>query len=260
MKLESERGINVDFILQCGDAGIFPDLLKLDRATLKHASVDKSEIGFSRFFTTPDARIKELLNGSDFPMICVRGNHEDHGYLDGLELKHTGPCFPVDCYNRIFVLKTGEICTLTRNNECVNIMGIGRIGSRNMEKSQRYLQDYERKKLERIQINTQIDILITHDSALDFVTHGYGMPEIRYILNRYEPRYHFFGHTGTPFTNCIDENNFTASVKVAELRLTENRTLSEGSVLLLKWSDYDDNHLEMINDNWIKDLDPSVYL
>jgi Icc-related predicted phosphoesterase len=245
--LELNKGVKVDYILQCGDVGIFPDLLKLDRATLKHSNTDSLELGFSKYFMKPDPKIINLLDSVGCPMICVRGNHEDHLYLNQLEKMSNNSYFPVDCYNKIFIMKSGEVFSLDRDGEHIKILGIGRIGSADNKKSQRYIQDYERFRLNQISDSEQIDILITHDSALDFITHGFGMIEIREVLDRFEPLYHFFGHTGTHYKKFIDDNGFTTSFKINEMRIMENKSLCTGSMLLLKWINYEDNKVEIIN-------------
>ena len=43
---QRETGRRVDLILQAGDLGAFPDLARLDRATLKHAGDGPTELGF----------------------------------------------------------------------------------------------------------------------------------------------------------------------------------------------------------------------
>jgi Icc-related predicted phosphoesterase len=245
-KLQEERGIKVDYILQCGDAGIFPDISRIDRATLKHSKTDLSELAFSKFFVEPDPDVLKLLDDVGCPMLCVRGNHEDHDFLDKLENDSKEPYFQVDCYGKVFIIKTGEIFSLGNETAGPKILGIGRIGSSDKKKSHRYLQEHERFRLYHLSKNEHVDILLTHDSALDFITNGYGMPEIREVLDKHEPLYHFFGHTGTPFKRQIDENGFTISIKVAEFRNDSETANPTGSMILLSWVDYEDNHLEII--------------
>lgn len=43
---QKETGNEIDLILQCGDMGAFPDIKNLDKATLRHASRDRDELGF----------------------------------------------------------------------------------------------------------------------------------------------------------------------------------------------------------------------
>ena len=104
---ERETGEHISFILQAGDLGVYPHLSHLDRATIKHTRNDPSELGFANDFATYQADVAATLSQTSFPMIFVRGNHEDHEWLDEREQQIDEPLFPVDAYNRIFCLKTG---------------------------------------------------------------------------------------------------------------------------------------------------------
>src|SRR5215213_936056 len=75
---ERETGEQIDLVLQAGDLGAYPDLQRLDRATIKHARTDPSELGFATSFAEWHGEIAEVLSNTSFPLIFVRGNHEDH--------------------------------------------------------------------------------------------------------------------------------------------------------------------------------------
>lgn len=45
-RYQRETGKSIDLILQCGDMGVFPNLGRLDKATIKYASYDRTELGF----------------------------------------------------------------------------------------------------------------------------------------------------------------------------------------------------------------------
>lgn len=53
-RFQQETGEKIDLILQCGDMGIFPDPTKLDKATIRHAESDETELGFSEHFVEPN--------------------------------------------------------------------------------------------------------------------------------------------------------------------------------------------------------------
>ena len=65
--------------------GAYPTIENLDKATIKHAQYDRDELGFHDDFTKENAEIKSFLDQLNINMICVRGNHEDHDFLDNLE-------------------------------------------------------------------------------------------------------------------------------------------------------------------------------
>ena len=95
-RLQRERNIKIDFILQCGDLGIFPHLSKLDKATLRHAKREPSELGFFHHFTKKNKKVEALLEKVEATMFAVRGNHEDHEYLNQLEEKSDESSFEID--------------------------------------------------------------------------------------------------------------------------------------------------------------------
>ncbi|GHO42028.1 metallophosphoesterase [Ktedonospora formicarum] len=141
-------------------------------------------------------------------MIFVRGNHEDHLWLDELEQQSEEPIIPIDAYKRVYHLKTGQPWIFQKGNEQVTILGIGRIAAPTGEENLRqgkYLQEYEVERLYQLP-QQPLNILLTHDARPDFVLlergvkskGSTGMEEIKDILDSYRPPYHFFGHYGGP--------------------------------------------------------------
>ncbi len=104
---ERETGERLDLILQAGDLGAYPNADTLDRATRLHAKNDATELGFMQDFTSHDTQVAATLAKTNCPMICVRGNHEDHEWLDTLEAQASSPIYSIDAYQRVWMLKTG---------------------------------------------------------------------------------------------------------------------------------------------------------
>ncbi len=262
-RLQRERGLKLDLILQCGDMGIYPDTSQLDKATLRHARHDDTELGFSRYFVQPHKDVQSVLNELSCDMVCVRGNHEDHAFLDRLEQASTESRFPVDCYQRVFVGKTGHIQTFGSGDETLQVASIGRIGYRGNKKpteAPRYIQHYEREALRKLRKQaSHLDILLSHDCPLHFFDKDFGMTEIREFLNFHKPFYHFYGHTGHPYQAVLDDNGFTTSVKIAELEW-QNGSLPDGSLVLLHWNGPYDHRLEVIEDSWLYEYTPDTWL
>ena len=125
------------------------------------------------------------------------------------------------------------------------------IGNR---KESKYIQEYERKSLKELyKDKTQIDILLTHDSPLDFVTPGFGLKEINEFLNLKQPVIQFHAHTGGYYNRKIFSNNITEIYKIAELEWRRDYNLKDGSLVLLKWKDRNRNSIEVIKDKWFKE-------
>lgn len=230
---QKETGNKIDFILQCGDMGAYPNIENLDKATIKHAQYDRDELGFHDDFTKENPEIKAFLDELNINMICVRGNHEDHDFLDNLEKENPqNSLFPIDIYERVFVCKSGFKQKLETENEVLNFVGIGRIGDRKGRSEKRFIQDYERKEIRKLlKTKDTFDVLITHDK--DDSQSGYGMVEIREVLNNVIFLYHFYGHTGEPFKEETDFNGITQAIKIKELEFNESGILEKGCMIIL---------------------------
>jgi len=246
---QKETGSKIDFILQCGDIGAYPIIENLDKATIKHAQYDRDELGFHDNFTKENPEIQSFLNKLNINMICVRGNHEDHDFLDRLEKGNPDESiFPIDIYERVFVCKSGLEQTLETEDEVLHFVGIGRIGDRKGRSEKRFIQDYERFEIKKLlKTNNTFDVLITHDK--DNSQSGYGMPEIREVLDNIIFQYHFYGHTGEPFREETDVNGITQSIKVRELEFNENGMLEKGCMIILTKENGELN-IEIVNENF----------
>ncbi|MGD1841027.1 MAG: metallophosphoesterase [Thermonemataceae bacterium] len=232
---QKETNEKIDFILQCGDMGCYPAIDNLDKATIKHAKNDRDELGFHDYFVKDIPKIRIFLNQLNINMICVRGNHEDHDYLDKLERETNESIFPVDIYNRVFVCKTGYKQELKAGNETLSFVGVGRIGDRKERTNSRFIQEYEKKKIKKlIKENKDIvDLLITHDKD-DSSQRGYGMKEISNLLDNIIFKYHFYGHTGEPYHEQMHTNGITKSIKIKEAEFNRSGILEQGSMVVLE--------------------------
>ncbi|BEV04508.1 metallophosphoesterase [Chryseobacterium gambrini] len=246
---QKETGSKIDFILQCGDLGAYPIIENLDKATIKHAQYDRDELGFHDDFTKENPEIQSFLNELNINMICVRGNHEDHDFLDRLEKENPDKSiFPIDIYGRVFVCKSGLEQTLETEDEVLHFVGIGRIGDRKGRSEKRFIQDYERFEIKKLlKTNNTFDVLITHDK--DDSQSGYGMPEIREVLDNVIFQYHFYGHTGEPFREETDVNGITQSIKIRELEFNENGMLEKGCMIILT-KENGELSIEIVDENF----------
>lgn len=230
---QKETGNQIDFILQCGDMGAYPNIKNLDKATIRHAKNDRDELGFHDDFVKEKSDIKEFLDTLDINMICVRGNHEDHNFLDELENKSSESIFAIDVYKRVFVCKSGIKQELKIGNETLIFVGIGRIGDRKGRTEGQFIQEYEKKNIQKLRKSKTIfDVLITHDKSSGS-QRGFGMDEIRDLLDHTIFQYQFFGHTGEPFYQETDLNGITQSIKIKELEFSESGILPPSCMIIL---------------------------
>lgn len=219
--------------------GAYPDINNLDKATVKHAKNDRDELGFYDYFIKENKEIKNFLDILNLNMICVRGNHEDHDFIDNIESKSKEDIFSIDVYKKVWVCKSGKLQKFKINNQELKFAGIGRIGDRKIDGKIRddkiYIQDYERKEMRKLyNLNEEIDILITHDKD-NSVPNPYGTTfEIREFLDNVITYFHFYGHTGEPFNQKKDKNGITISVKISEAEFTEEGILPKGSMIIFE--------------------------
>ncbi|MDQ2714242.1 MAG: metallophosphoesterase [Chloroflexota bacterium] len=261
---QRETGETIDLILQAGDLGAYADVQRLDRATRRYAERDPTELGFLEHFCRYDPGVNARLAETSCPMIFVRGNHEDHAWLDELEHQSADSIFPVDAYKRVYNLKTGLPWTFHKDDEQITILGIGRVEAPAGEEDQhqgKYIQNYEAERIYQLE-HQPIDILLTHHSRPDFVIlergvkikASSGMKEIEYILDRDRPAYHFFGHYGGPPQVRSDTNGITLSVKLADLHWEHGTSVLErGSMGLLRWRNREQHSFTVLNDPWLKE-------
>ncbi len=245
---QQETGKPVDLILQCGDMGAFPNLKNLDKATIRHAEKDRDELGFHDRFIKADLQIKDFLERLNIDMICVRGNHEDHLFLNELEQEAADQTrFSIDAYKQVWVCKSGVKQQFIKNDECLTFVGIGRIGDRKGRTHEQFIQEYEKRQIQKLlKTKEHFDILITHDKD-DSSERGYGMTEIRKVLDNVIFQYHFYGHTGEAFNIIEDVNGITQSCKIKELKFDRTGILPEACMLILEKRGEEDFTLEIVD-------------
>jgi Icc-related predicted phosphoesterase len=257
-RYQRETGEKIDLILQCGDMGIFPDPSRLDKATIRHAEVDETELGFSRHFVVPNDEAERVLSQVDCNLLCVRGNHEDHAFLDQLELQSNESAFSADCYERIHLLKTGVPHVEEIGGARLRVVGIGRIGAPvgETETTQdKYIQPFEQERIVRLG-DQRLDIVVTHDARRGMIRPGIGMEEINTVLEKNKPVYHFFGHTGEAFRRRIDKNGVTVASKLSDFEWDEvasGHRLKSDCFGMLRWRGIGDHEFDVIEAPWLKE-------
>jgi len=259
-------GEHIDLILQTGDLGAYPAEQWLDGATLRHARRDPEELGFMHSFRRYDPSTLATLQRLQANLLFVRGNHEAHDWLDQLEQQARKPIFPVDVYQRVYCLKSGEPYTFRHNNEQITILGIGRIGAHGdgrIGHKPAHLQPYELERLSRLSdapngggsTGEQIDVLVTHDAPYGLIFPDSGLSAVQSVLQDLRPLYHFFGHyLGHMFLEMCYLNRATYACKLAEPHFNKKApdyTLTAGVMGILRWTDRRQRHFELVDAPWL---------
>jgi Icc-related predicted phosphoesterase len=252
---EQETGEQIDLILQAGDLGAFPNMDRLDKASRRHAEKDPTELGFIEYFVEPCPMAEEVLADLQADLVFVRGNHEDHDFLDQQEerVSEEESIFPVDCYHRVFCLKGGTVYTYEKEGKILRVLGIGRVGDTNIEPKN--IQPHEEERALSHPPDS-CDILLTHDTARDFVTAGMGSQLIWLLVHELHPTYHFFGHIGQAVAAQQYPHCSTMAAKLENLRWMprEQATrLQDGAMGILRWEGPGRHAFEVVEAPWWRD-------
>jgi len=200
------HGTRLDAAIVAGDLGCFPDPAKFDKATRRWIQRDPEEAGFSKFFVTPEAAVKEMfqdhpqhgeLASVTGPVLFTAGNHEDHAFL--LDRQARGPApgmpkapFPVDCYSRIHCIRDGAVARFPHGAR--DALRIGALwGIENVP-------DGDRRKISlgaarRLRSEgSGFDLLVTHDAPQHSYTGHRSSAAISEVIKARKPPIHLFGH------------------------------------------------------------------
>lgn len=216
---QERTGIQLDWIFQVGDFGIFPHEDRLDLPSRKHAE----NHGYSLAVAVGD--FPTVLTGEleiSIPTYFIRGNHEDQEFLLNLEREQKDSCLshPIEVAPNLFYVPDGCVFEL----DGLQIAGWGGCWggktwdmdywSHDRLNSPRRRNHMTRDVFERLR-RGHFNILVTHDaptgcglrgapdpksllidpeSLTDGGKDGKGVPFIRQLLEETCPRYHFCGH------------------------------------------------------------------
>ncbi|MBP1358279.1 MAG: metallophosphoesterase [Sulfolobus sp.] len=226
--MEKAFEINISAVLQVGDMGVFPDLSRLDRATMRFFREDFSEAGAVDYIRGDKT--------SSHLTIFVRGNHEDFDFLKTKKNRFIDPA------NKIFHLYGGTI-----NLDNVSIAGLGGIeptnsGSRHSDNRWMYIDNRELSMLEK----KKVDILLTHDGPLGYSLSrnlNAGSETILKLIKDLQPRFHFFGHYSRPPPPTLIGKTISVCLNLDEIDGVElykvpNREASVGLLDVEEWKFY----------------------
>ena len=180
------EGQQITKIIQVGDMGAFPYIDRLDTATIEFAKNDKSELDFA-IFMNPNvenrhliAELRILLNQS---IQFIRGNHEDHNWLDSLE-KENNESIPIP-------IIPNNILEYVPDFYITDYHGV-KIGFLSGK------EDYSNRFKTFIENKIKLDLLITHyppyGVSIGFKGQIQGSNYVTEVIKTKQPRYHFFGH------------------------------------------------------------------
>jgi hypothetical protein len=188
--VQKRHKVKIHGILQAGDFGAFSRESPLDRATLRHAERDPSELG-----------IFEYLEGSkvaSFPTYFCRGNHDDRDFLQGKSA--------IDPQGMLIYLPDGSISVLPGGLRVASLGGVDSETRPAKKDPQRTAKkDPQRAKghlcwqavTRLLDATGPVDVLLVHDGPVGCCLERdsmAGSPWISEVVSHLSPRFVFFGH------------------------------------------------------------------
>lgn len=189
-----DHDIPVTGLLQVGDLGYFPDLSRLDKATVRFAARDPNELG-AQLVIEPNPLADSVFHDPLCPggLWFTPGNHEDYDDLNHRASAHfSDASFPVDAYMMVRCIQNGQVETLPGGLRVGAIWGVDGEGptARRKLPPSAYISTQKVNQL----TGQSFDVLLTHDSPFDAVRPGYGSEALTRLRHLTTPPFAFFGH------------------------------------------------------------------
>jgi hypothetical protein len=247
-----EFSLPISAMLQVGDLGYFPDLSRMDKATMRHAKDDPSELGVQDVIR-PTAIADAVLENPDCPagMWFTLGNHEDYETLERLaSAAPREPDFVVDHYCKILCIQNGGVSTLPGELRVGALWGVdGESPHRrtNLPKSA-YIRESKATQL----LGESFQVLLTHDAPFGAKRPDAGSQIIHDLIALAQPEFAFFGHYHGEGSEIHGQFSRTRLFHMSGFELHgRDGTADPGSVGLLQISEQG-NSFEFIENDFLK--------
>lgn len=267
---EQKNNLTIDAILQLGDMGAFPDLSRLDNATLKFAKHDTDELGFQNYVNYSNEAEKVLRCCHYKKSYLIAGNHEDFDYLNQFKTPGT-----LDPWNCLIYIPDGQTLNLNLAQGKLTLAGFGKIHPRHesankgkkSRKSYRQSQKtaqldprfFTEQEIDKAFIDTPVDILMTH--AGPRCKHlQTGSTYLHNLTSRIKPSVHLFGHhhkaigpTSGPGSNLL--------IGLDHLEFKNDNLLKDGSwgILTIEQNAASFEFCSSENQSWLINLSRENY-
>ena len=224
-------------ILQVGDLGYFPDLTRIDKATLRHAKDDPLELGVQDIIT-PNPLADAVFAEPDCPpsLWFTAGNHEDFDELQRLGTANgRNPDFVVDAYYNVRCIHDGRVTEPTLGLRVAAVWGVDGAGEnrRTNLPPRGYIHE---RAIDRLLVE-KFDVLLCHDAPLDAKRIGYGSELLATLIELAKPAFAFFGHYNGAGSRVEHDYGGSAVYHMAGFELRErDGTPEPGSVGVLDWA------------------------
>jgi predicted phosphodiesterase len=250
---QKEHKENLDFILQAGDLGVWPDIVKLDKATARHIEADENELGFIDFANGSETLDSTFLN-KDFvlpDLYFITGNHEDFDFLNSCADKRHASV-PIDAYHKINYIANGKVFTYTKEKEKIIVGALGGVDRSTIERPERKHPDayFTDKEIQELSLHREINILLTHHGSI--TKKEIFSEKIQALRNSTRPQYHFYGHLHKEESIQKEGNTFLVQLNLLGFRRNSG-ILTKQAFGVLDWHDKKNHKFEFVSDEWVKE-------
>ncbi|MEO2089957.1 MAG: metallophosphoesterase [Gemmataceae bacterium] len=225
-------------LLQVGDLGYFPDLTRLDKATIRHAKDDPLELGVQDLIRPTEWADTVFADPYCPPALWfTAGNHEDFAELERLAHGHArDPHFPVDHYLRVNAIQDGQVSGLAGGVRVGAIWGVD--GKESTRRTNLPNRGYIRERSADRLLHRPFDVLLCHDAPYSAKRAGFGSTLLVTLIELAQPAFAFFGHYKGVGSRSAVGFGATQVYHLAGFELHgPDGTADDGSVGLLTWAD-----------------------
>jgi hypothetical protein len=232
-------GRAVTALLQVGDMGYFPDVSRMDKASIRHAKDDPLELGAQDVATRTDLADRVFDDDPHCPpgLWFTAGNHEDFDELERFaQASGAQADFAVDAYCRVRGIKDGEVHPFDCGLKAAAVWGVDGSGPNARQKLPAHGYIYE-NSVDRLTTQA-FDVLLMHDAPEGAKRIGYGSELLRTLVELAQPRFAFFGHYRGDGSRIEKDYGRTEVYHLAgfEMRTRDGHPES-GSAGVLEWAD-----------------------
>ncbi len=225
-------------ILQVGDLGYFPDLTRLDKATVRHAADDPLEIGVQDVIR-PTELADTVFEEPTCPpgLWFTAGNHEDFDELARLSQSNTAfSTFPVDQYCMVNAVQNGRVTELEGGLRVAAIWGVD--GAESNRRTNLPDRGYNTAKAIDALLRQPFDVLLCHDAPYSAKRTGFGIKLLAMLIELNRPAFCFFGHYKGEGGPSLASFAPTGVFHMAGFEMRgRGQTTEVGSVGVLRWAD-----------------------
>jgi hypothetical protein len=235
-------GRDVAGLLQVGDMGYFPDVSRMDKASIRHAKDDPLELGALDVATRTDIADRVFDDDPHCPtgLWFTAGNHEDFDELERFARAagRDQNDFAVDAYCRVRGIKDGAVHAFDCGLKVAAVWGVdgGGPNARQNLPPRGYIAE---KAVDRLTTEA-FDVLLMHDAPAGAKRDGYGSELLLTLIELAQPRFAFFGHYRGDGERIEKDYGKTEVSHLAgfEMRTRDGHPES-GSVGVLEWNGTD---------------------